>query len=168
MIEPRILHAGKYLNLVEKDGWEYITRNNKDVVVIMPTFEDSVILIDEFRKPLEKRIVGLPAGLVDLDENVFGAAHRELLEETGYEANLLERITSESPSSSGMTNETFHMFIAKNLVKINDGGGDTTEDINVLVIKNEELRNKLQQYKTNGFLIDPKIFMGLHFLNLRY
>jgi ADP-ribose pyrophosphatase len=168
MTEPKILYPGKYLNLVERDGWEYVTRNTHDVAIILPVFKnDDILLIDEFRHPLQKRLIGLPAGLVgdkDANEDIFGGARRELLEETGYQANSMELILENSPSSSGMTDETFNLLIARNLVKIHNGGGDETEDIKVLRIRKNRICAEAKEWLKNGYLIDPKIFMALFFL----
>jgi len=70
-----------------------------------------------------KRVIGLPAGLVgdhDSDEGIFDGARRELLEETGYRADTLDLVAANSPSSSGMTDETFNLFLATNLVKVSE------------------------------------------------
>lgn len=168
MTEPTILYAGKYLNLVKHDGWEYVTRNHHDVVVILPILNNgNILLISEFRKPLMKRVIGLPAGLVgdnNNDEGIFDSARRELEEETGYQANSLELVVDNSPSSSGMTNETFNLFIARKLVKVGLGGGDASEDIEVIEVNLEILSGQIQLWRSAGHAIDPKIFMGLYFI----
>jgi len=167
MSEEKILYAGKYLNLVERDGWEYVTRNTHDVAIILPVLEDGrIILIKEFRKPLQKFVVGLPAGLVGDkgDEGIFEAARRELLEETGYMANSLELVLSDSPSSSGMTTETFNLLIARKLRKVNEGGGDETENIETLIVNPTDVIDKKEEWLASGFVIDPKIYMGLYFI----
>ncbi len=167
MSEEKILYAGKYLNLVERDGWEYVTRNTHDVAIILPVLEDGhIILIKEFRKPLQKFVIGLPAGLVGDkgEEGIFEAARRELLEETGYMANSLELVLSDSPSSSGMTNETFNLLIARKLRKINAGGGDETENIETMIVNPTDVIDRKDEWLAEGFVIDPKIYMGLYFI----
>ena len=168
MTELKTLYSGKYLNMVERNGWEYITRNHRDVAIILPVIDNNnIILIDEFRQPLQKRIIGLPAGLVgDKDENegIFDAARRELLEETGYLANQLEIVIKDSPSSSGMTDETFNLLIARKLKRIHRGGGEESEDIKVLIVDRHNIDGFLEAKKSDGFFIDPKIYMGMYFL----
>lgn len=167
MSEINTLYSGKYLNLLERNGWEYVTRNHHDVAIILPVLPDgTIILVNEFRVPLQKRVVGLPAGIVgdnEVGEGIFDGARRELIEEIGYKANNLKLVLEESPSSSGMTNETFNLFIASDLEKVGDGGGDETEDIKVLHVDCEDLNQSVQRWKEEGHVVDPKIYIGLYF-----
>lgn len=55
-----------------------------------PKKKDRVLLIKEYRPPLQKICVGLPAGLIDEGESLGTAATRELQEETGYEGKLID------------------------------------------------------------------------------
>ena len=124
------------------------------------------MLISEFRKPLQKRVLGLPAGLVgdkNLGEGIFDGARRELLEETGYLAGYLKLVASDSPSSSGLTDESFDLFIARDLTRIHCGGGDESEDIRVVktLPTAVDLRKLFSDYRDSGHVIDPKIFMAL-------
>jgi ADP-ribose pyrophosphatase len=170
MSEVKTLHAGKYLNLVERDGWEYVTRNTHDVAIILPILGDGrIVLIKEFRQPLQKYVIGLPAGLVGDkgDEGIFDAAIRELIEETGYRASCMELVLDNSPSSSGMTTETFNFLIATKLTKVDEGGGDNTEDIEVMIVNPDDILHLRNEWTNKGFVVDPKIFIGLYFLKRR-
>jgi ADP-ribose pyrophosphatase len=167
MSEPKLLYAGGYLNLMERNGWEYVTRNTHDVAIILPVFDNGrILLIKEFRQPLQKYVIGLPAGLVGDkgEEGIFDAARRELLEETGYMADNLELVLSNSPSSSGMTTETFNLLIARKLRKLGAGGGDNTEDIENIEINLDDIDSLRDKWVSEGFVIDPKIYMGLYFI----
>ena len=102
---PEILFPGKHLRLLRKDTWEYIERKNiSGIVGILPiTEEGNLVLIQQFRHPLGKDVIELPAGLVgdipsEADETLETAAIRELLEETGYQAQAMEFITAGPPS----------------------------------------------------------------------
>ena len=98
MNETIVRYRGRYLNLVERAGWEYRTRSNASavVVIIAVTDDDRLLLVEQLRRPLEARVIELPAGLVgdtgDPEEDVLEAANRELVEETGFEAESLEVI----------------------------------------------------------------------------
>lgn len=167
MTGPNTLRAGKYSDFVERDGWEYITRKQKGIVVIFPIIETcgkyNLVLIDEYRKPLDRRVISLPAGLVDVGEGAFDAARRELEEETGYRANSLELVGSDFPLSPGLTDECFNLFIARSLEKVSSGGGDENEDIKVVTIETDGFNDKLNEMRSKGLLIDPKIYMGAYF-----
>ena len=168
------LHEGKFLKVVRRNNWEYVTRYASDVVVILPVCTGArrdIILIEEYREPLDKIVLGLPAGLVgdkpgQEKEDIFGAARRELVEETGWLSNNLKLVASDLPSSPGLSDETFNLFIARDLVRVSDGGGDETEDIVVKTISLDNLTEYISDCKSKGYAIDPKIYMGLYFLNV--
>lgn len=54
--------AGRFLNLVSKDGWEYATRTGSTGVVAI-TADDHVLLIEQFRPPVDRFVIEIPAGL---------------------------------------------------------------------------------------------------------
>src|SRR3546814_10573577 len=78
-----------------------------------------VLLVEQYRVPLGRNCIELPAGLVgdeDENESVESSAARELEEETGYRAGSVE-VLGEFASSPGMTSETFHLVRATGLQK---------------------------------------------------
>ena len=101
-------YHGRYLDLVERDGWEYSTRSNASavVVIVAVTPDDRLLLVEQYRRPVDARVIELPAGLVgdhvEPDESILDAARRELIEETGYAAGSIDFIM-DCPSSAGMT-----------------------------------------------------------------
>ena len=126
-----------------------------------------MVLIEQYRIPLDRRVIELPAGLVgDLAENkeegLLEAARRELLEETGYEAQSIDYLL-DGPSSSGMTNEVFTLVLARDVRKVGSGGGDATEEIRVHVVALDEVDAWLASKRREGFMISPKIFAALYF-----
>lgn len=140
------IFKGNYLNVwqtefKDKKGniqtWEWIEKNN--AVFIFPiTKEQKVVLIKNFRVPLERYVIEMPAGLMDRDETSEETARRELLEEVGYLAEKLTPVAT-FPYRSGASNATAKGFIATGLVKIKDEAGDETEDIEVIEIEREKL-----------------------------
>jgi len=166
------LYDGKYLKVVRVGTWEYVERTNgKDVAYIVPISENKfgepmAVFIKEFRIPLQGYVLGFPAGLVgdvDGDEDVIVAAYRELTEETGYEAKRMRHLVS-GPSSSGLSNETIHYYLADKLIKINDGGGDESEDIEVIEVPLHKAEAWLQA-KSADHYIDTKSYVGLYWAN---
>ena len=163
----RILHSGRYLELVERDGWEFATRVDPGVVVVIAwTDDDRLLLVEQWREPVGSMAIELPAGLVgDLDgqedESVFTAAHRELLEETGYRAGRF-REGMTCPTSAGMTNEMATFLFAEDIERVDAGGGDDSEDITVHAVAADEIDRWLFEQHGAGKVIDPKIYAALH------
>jgi ADP-ribose pyrophosphatase len=163
-------YRGRFLSLVEREGWEFTTRPNAHAVAVLvaTTDDDCILLVEQFRKPVDARVLELPAGLVgdqdDPNEPILEAAGRELIEETGYRAARLETII-QCPSSAGMTDEVVTFVRASGLEKIGPGGGDETEDIEVHVVPLAEVDGWLSQRIADGMPLDPKIYAALHWLN---
>ncbi len=176
----KILAKGSFISFVIKNGWEYVERNNctATVAIIAVTPENELLLTEQFRIPLNKSVIELPAGLVNdrnnsaltaidksmpVFETIEQAANRELIEETGYSAGETEVII-EGPTSSGLTSELQTLILARNLIKVSEGGGDGTESIIVHKVPLEGIEYWLDQMRGKGFLVDPKIYAGLYFV----
>lgn len=170
MSELTTHHQGRYLSLVETDHWEYVTRSNAHAVVVIValTGDGEIVLVEQYRRPVDRRVVELPAGLVGdqhgPDEQVLEAARRELIEETGFEAGSVE-LVMESPSSAGMTDEIVSFIRARGLVRIGSGGGDDSEDIVTHTIPLDQADRWLEQKQADGLYLDPKIFTALYWLS---
>lgn len=165
-----IYHAtGRYLNLVENNGWEYATRANASgVVVLVPVTDDGqLVLVEQYRVPVQAHVIELPAGLAgdveDKDESLVTAAQRELLEETGYQANEWKLIF-ECPVTSGMSDEIVTFFEARSLSRTGEGGGDDSEDIRVHLVHLDRVNDWLLQQVSEGYMVDPKIYAALYWL----
>lgn len=169
MSETIIHYRGRYLNLVERAGWEYSTRSNATavVVIVAVTNDRRLLLVEQFRRPLEARVIELPAGLVgdhvEPDESILEAARRELIEETGFAAHSLEPIM-DCPSSAGMTDEIVSFIRAGGLERVGPGGGDDSEDIEVHAVPLAEIDGWLEERHRRGIPLDPKIFAALYWL----
>lgn len=165
------LHQGRFLELFELGGWEYVERVGASgvVVILAVTEAGELVLVEQYRIPVGAKVIELPAGLAgDLpdahDEDFTEAARRELLEETGYEAESIEFLC-EGPPSAGLTSEVQTLLRAKGLRKTGPGGGDESEDITVHTVPLGELKAWLAAAAERGCLIDPKIYAGLYFLD---
>ena len=163
----KLLGKGRHLALVESGGCEWVERTISKGVVIMVaiTDEDELILIEQFRGAVGRRVIELPAGLVgDLpgteNEDFAVAGGRELIEETGYRAGKLERLI-EAPSSAGTSNEIFNIYSATQLEKIGLGGGGEGEDLTVHLVPLSSLMGWLEEQRRAGAYIDIAIFAGL-------
>jgi len=165
-----ILHKGKYIDLIREDNWEYVKRTNCSgiVVIVAMTRDDKVIFVEQFRRPVKAQVIEWPAGLVNDrtphdPETMEAAARRELLEETGYQAEHLSLLT-EGPVSSGLSAEVITFYQALDAVKVAAGGGDATESIKVHEVPLKEADLWLYEMEKKGLLVDPKVYTGLYFL----
>lgn len=165
----RLLGEGCFARLVAQDGWEWVERVNASgaVVIVAVTHDGCLVLVEQYRIPLARRVIELPAGLVgdgagEPEEGLAAAAHRELLEETGYEADRLEYL-AEGPSSAGLATEVYALFLAREARRVGPGGGDGAEDIQVHVIPLREADAWLEAKRRAGVMVDPKVYAGLYF-----
>ena len=162
-------YHGRYLDLVERDGWEYSTRSNASavVVIVAVTPDDRLLLVEQYRRPVDARVIELPAGLVgdhvEPDESILDAARRELIEETGYAAGSIGFIM-DCPSSAGMTDEIVSFIRAGDLERVGPGGGDDSEDIEVHAVPLAGIDHWLDQRRRGGTPLDPKIYAALYWL----
>lgn len=170
MARKKIIGQGKYLKLVNDNGWEYAERNRVSGIVAIAAVNRAgkVLLTEQYRPPIQKRVIELPAGLAgdtdDFDgETLETAARRELLEETGYEARGMKRLCG-GPISAGFGTEILTFFRATGLKKVEEGGGDDSEDIVIHEVPLRTVKSWLLKQETETTTIDPKVFTGLYFL----
>ena len=170
--DKKMLGAGRFLQLIDQGGWEFVQRSGVSgvVVVLAVTDEGRVVLVEQFRAPIGAPVIELPAGLAGdgahpADEPLEEAARRELLEETGYGAREMTFLTA-GPSSAGLTDEMLTMFRATGLEKVAAGGGHGDEDIQVHEIPLDEVVAWLAEKARQGVPADPKVYAGLFFAGL--
>jgi ADP-ribose pyrophosphatase len=163
------LGAGKFLRLVRDGRWEFVQRTNTTgvVAIVALTDDGAIVLTEQYRAAVQCPVVELPAGLAgdtpgDDGEVLLAAAERELLEETGYQADEWT-LLAYGPPSAGMSDECVALFLAEGLTKVSAGGGDDDEQITVHEVPLSEAPQRLQQFEEDGTLIDPKVFAGLFF-----
>ena len=169
MSEDTTRYSGRYLSLLERDGWEYVSRSNASGVVklVAVTPESELVLVEQYRKPVDATVIELPAGLVgdhgNPEETLFEAAHRELEEETGYAAEDLQLLMT-SPSSAGMSDEAVSFVLATGLRRVGPGGGDASESIEVLRVPLDQAGDWLAAQLAAGRLLDARIYAALYWL----
>lgn len=161
-----VMWEGRFITAKREGKWEYVSRSRGiKAAVILAMDEGHVLLVEQYRVPLGKNCIELPAGLVgdhdhNSDEEMSVAAARELEEETGYRAEAMEDC-GEYYSSPGMVSESFSLFRASGLTKVSDGGGVGGENITVHRVALTELNNFVKAKRREGAGIDVKLLLLL-------
>ncbi|WP_425540151.1 NUDIX hydrolase [Microaceticoccus formicicus] len=162
------VYEGKILNLrvdtVELPNRKYSKREiveHGSSVVIIPIMDDnSVLMVKQYRKAIDKVVLEFPAGLVESGEDPKEAALRELQEEVGYTANKIEYIY-DFYTSPGFTDERINVFVASDLIP-SDMVCDEDEFLEIVKIDLNELIEKLHNYE----LFDAKAIIGAQYLEI--
>ncbi|MEK9197972.1 NUDIX hydrolase [Ureibacillus sp. FSL E2-3493] len=122
------------------------------VAIIAITKEGKLVLVEQYRKALERSIVEIPAGKLEPGEEPAVTARRELEEETGYGCNELIYLQTFA-TSPGFADEVIHLFVAKDLYKIEEKADlDEDEFVELLEVTVEEA----EQMVVNQQIYDAK------------
>ena len=165
-IKETEIYAGNYLNLmnvqVELPNGKL---SNRDIIkhpgacAIIPFIsENEIILVEQFRKPLERTLLEIPAGKLNKNESPITCAHRELEEETGYKAKDMIYL-GKIATAPGFCDEIIHLFKATNLY---DGTKSCDED-EITDIKRFTL-DEMKLMIKKGEIIDTKTISILSYL----
>ncbi len=177
MIEDEIeLGIGRHLRLLERDGWEFVARTagHGVVAVVALTADHRLILVEQHRPPLGGPVIELPAGLMgdepgEEGESPLAAAQRELLEETGFAAEIWTDPGIELPSSAGLSNETVHVLIAQNVRRVGTHerpvGGKDEESIVVHEVPLAVLTTWLAKAAGKGRPADGRVWAAAAIVN---
>ncbi len=161
-----IVWQGKFITAKTRGRWEYVGRAHGIRAAAIVAVEDGhVLLVEQYRIPLGKRCIEIPAGLIGDEDGKEGegaesAAARELEEETGYCADTIENL-GEFYSSPGMVSECFTLLKATGLTKVSEGGGVDGEDIRVHRIELTRLKEFIAEKRAEGCGIDVRLAMLL-------
>lgn len=163
--EPeRTAWEGRFLAARTRGKWEYVSRTRGIGAAVILAFDAGhVLLVEQYRVPLGRNCLELPAGLVgdeEAGEEAATAAIRELEEETGYRASRMTDL-GRFYSSPGMTSEGFTLLRAEGLRKTGAGGGVAGEDIIVHRVPVEDVHLFVQAKRAEGCAIDVKLLLLL-------
>jgi ADP-ribose pyrophosphatase len=172
--------TGRWLNLFdvnyidrtgEEKSWQIVTRKKEpkcisgdyrqpDAVVIVPyhAVENKMIILREYRVPLNGYEYGFPAGLVDSGESVEQATRRELMEETGLTVRRFIKISPPIYSSAGMTDESVAMVYVECEGRASTRKNTASELIEILLVSPAEAQELLKD-KTLKF--DAKAWLAI-------
>lgn len=163
------IYTGKVVSLrldtVEIPGKGYqkreIVEHGGAVGIVALTEDKKLILVKQFRKPIEKVIWELPAGKLEIGENPKECAIRELKEETGYSAENIKLI-HKFFTSAGFSNEKLYIYLATGLTK-GDTHFDEDEFLDIFEVDFNEaydlvLNNEVEDAKTSiGILLAKEL-----------
>ncbi|MED1015962.1 NUDIX hydrolase [Bacillus atrophaeus] len=170
-IEKEKLFSGKVIDLYVEDvelpngktSKREIVKHSGAVAVLAVTDSNKIILVNQYRKPLERTIVEIPAGKLEKGEEPEYTALRELEEETGYTAKKLTKITA-FYTSPGFADEIVHLFLAEDLSVLEEKRElDEDEFVEVMEVT---LEDALKLVETRE-VYDAKTAYAIQYLQLK-
>ncbi|RQD67215.1 MAG: NUDIX hydrolase [Tindallia sp. MSAO_Bac2] len=162
-LKSQKIYEGKIVTLrldtVELPDKKYskreIVEHSGAAAVVPVTTEGNVIVVKQYRKPVETVLLEIPAGRLEQDEDPETCARRELAEETGYSTDHLEKIL-DYYTSPGFSDEIIHIYLAHNLEE-GKAKPDEDEYLEVIEIPFDELLQKIM----DGEIKDSKTVIGI-------
>ncbi|GLC87221.1 NUDIX domain-containing protein [Lysinibacillus piscis] len=140
-----------------------IVKHPGAVAIIAITEEGKLVLVEQYRKALERSIIEIPAGKIEAGEEPIVTARRELEEETGYGAKHFTYLQSFA-TSPGFADEIIHLFVAKDLYQLEQKAAlDEDEFVELLEITLEEA----QQMVAEERIYDAKTAFAVLWLALQ-
>lgn len=163
-LPEQIEWQGSFVEVRRRGRWEYAGRpRNIRAAAILALEDGHVLLVEQYRVPVGRRCLELPAGLIgdeQAEDDALTAAARELEEETGYRADVLENC-GDFYSSTGMLSESYTLVKATGLTRIGPGGGTEHEDIVVHKVPVPGVAAFVDRQRALGHGIDSKILLLL-------
>lgn len=124
---------------------EYYTVDRPDVAIILTiTTDNKLVLLNQYRHPIKKSGIEVPAGHINKGEDPEDGAKRELLEETGYTSKNIIKIY-ENYASIGLLNQKLHFFLATDAEKTQEQNLDKDEELTVVIKSWEETEKLLEE-----------------------
>jgi ADP-ribose pyrophosphatase len=146
-----------------KTSTREIVKHPGAVAVIAITSKNKILMVEQFRKPLGRTLVEIPAGKLEKGEEPEATAKRELQEETGYTCGELRPLIS-FYTSPGFADELVHLFIAENLEKLTVAAElDEDEFLDVMEVTLDEALEMIQ----NKRIYDAKTAYAVQYLQLK-
>jgi ADP-ribose pyrophosphatase len=133
-------------------------------VAILPITDDGkIVMVEQFRKALERTLVEIPAGKLEKGENPQDCARRELEEETGYVCKNLDWIIS-FYTSPGFADEIVHLYVATGLSeKVDAAKLDEDEFVNIVELSLSEANRYIEEKK----IYDAKTAYAIQYMQLK-
>lgn len=162
-LSSREIYSGRILKLRVDDvrlpnghqAKREIVEHSNAVAIIAIDADDNVLLVKQFRKPVEKELLEIPAGCIEAGEEADATVHREMREETGYRPQRIERLGG-FYSTPGFCTEYLHLYLATDLVADKLHAEDT-DDIELVRVP----PNEIYMLISSGTICDAKSIAGL-------
>lgn len=169
---PLVMARGRFLELCRDGHWEFVRRIGSlgAAFVVAVTDDNEMVLVEQYRVPLRRRVIELVAGIVGDNpmqpaEAPAKAALRELEEEAGFRAERVELLL-EGPVAPGLAQEHMSLWRAVGLTRVGEGGGIAAENehITVHLVPLGEVPAFLAERQQAGILVDSRVYTGLYFI----
>ncbi len=157
VFDGKLLHV--YSDVIELPNGNTSTREyikHQGAVCVVPVTENmEVVAVKQYRYPIGRVTIEIPAGKLDKGEEPLEAAKRELSEETGVESADIRYVGGLYPSVA-YTDEIIHMYVAENLV-YGEAHTDEDEFLNVVRIPLAEFTRMVM----DGEIMDAKTMAAI-------
>ncbi len=161
--KSRVVARSTFFTLTEDDvvlpdGTEktYSMLELPDFAGVLPVVDEELVLVKNYRYPIDEKVIELPAGFIEEQETPEEAVKRELEEETGYVLDSCKRLCDYHPVAS-LNDQTAYLFIgeAKRGGQIDHDRG---EDIEIISLPIEEVYDMLD----NNEITHPHTTIALY------
>ncbi len=158
--EGRVIKLMRYyIETPDGEQTREVIEHKGAVAILALTRPDTILLEYRYRPALDTYLYELPAGILKPGEDPLNCAKRELLEETGYEANKLEYLGYFYPTP-GYTNEKIHIVVATDLTYKEKPQAEMSPEEKYMEIKEVTLQQALQMI-LKGEITDGKTIIGI-------
>jgi len=137
-----------------KKGYRELVNHPGGVGIVALTDDNKILMVRQYRKPIEKDIIEIPAGKLEKGEDPLVCGKRELEEETGYRAKEFVSLGYLYPSP-GFANEVTHLYLAWGLEKGNVNP-DEDEYLDILELSVNDIYSAIMKNEIN----DAKTVIG--------
>ena len=163
MLSSRLIYEGRAVKLrvdtvqtaSGRETTREIVEHSDCVAVVAIDADDNVLLVNQFRKPVEKELLEIPAGGIEPGEDPVTTVCRELREETGYMPGKVDKLGG-FYSTPGYCTEYLYLYLATELTS-NPLHAEDTEDIRLVPVPISQIPGLI----TSGSICDAKSIAGL-------
>lgn len=141
-----------------KVGTRELVEHPGAVAIVAYLDANTIILVEQFRKAIDKIILEIPAGKIEKGEDIKLCGIRELEEETGYKASKFEYL-GKIVTAPGFTDEYIYLYKATELTK-----GEINRDEDEFINIKEYTIDEIKRMVKDGKIIDGKTIAALSYL----